>query len=99
LGKKNRRKRNENSRHLYFKTRNHQIIAAWIAEELRAELLKAGSVSPPKLREFDCLVYGGGLYVGGILGANRVAKNQYKNLVVVTVGLADPQNTDYTRIL
>jgi menaquinone-dependent protoporphyrinogen IX oxidase len=73
--------------------------AAWIAEELHAELLEAGSVSPSKLRGFDCLVYGGGLYAGGILGANRVAKNQYKNLVVFTVGLADPKNTDYTHIL
>jgi hypothetical protein len=44
-------------------------------------------------------VYGGGLYAGGIFGENRVAKNQYKNLVVFTVELADPQKTDYTRIL
>jgi menaquinone-dependent protoporphyrinogen IX oxidase len=73
--------------------------ATWIAEELRAELLEAGLISPSKLREFDCVVYGGGLYAGGILGVNRVAKNPRKNLVVFTVGLADPQNTDYNHIL
>jgi menaquinone-dependent protoporphyrinogen IX oxidase len=73
--------------------------AAWIAEELHAELSEAGLVSPSKLREFDYVVYGGGLYAGGILGVNRVAKNPHKNLVVFTVGLADPQNTDYSHIL
>jgi menaquinone-dependent protoporphyrinogen IX oxidase len=73
--------------------------ADWIAEELRAELLKAGSVSPAQLQGFDCVIYGGGLYAGGILGAGLVAKNPCKNLVVFTVGLADPKNTDYTHIL
>jgi menaquinone-dependent protoporphyrinogen IX oxidase len=73
--------------------------AAWIAEELRAELLEAGSVSASKLRDFDCIVCGGGLYAGSILGVNRVAKNPCKNLVVFTVGLADPQNTDYSPLL
>jgi hypothetical protein len=45
------------------------------------------------------VIYGGGLYAGGILGVKLVAKNPCKNLVVFTVGLADPQNTDYVRIL
>jgi hypothetical protein len=39
--------------------------AVWIAEELGAELLQADTISPAKLREFDCAVYGGGLYAGG----------------------------------
>jgi hypothetical protein len=45
------------------------------------------------------VVYGGSLYAGGILGVKLIAKNPCKKLVVFTVGLADPQNTDYTRIL
>jgi hypothetical protein len=45
------------------------------------------------------VIYGGGLYARGILGVKLVAKNPCKNLVVFTVGLADPQNTDYASIL
>jgi menaquinone-dependent protoporphyrinogen IX oxidase len=73
--------------------------AAWIAEELHAVLLEQGQVAPAQLPEFDCVIYGGGLYAGGIIGAKLVANNPCKNLVVFTVGMADPKNTDYTRIL
>jgi menaquinone-dependent protoporphyrinogen IX oxidase len=74
--------------------------AAWIAEELHAVLLEQGQVSPAQLQEFDCVIYGGGLYgPAGIAGVNLVVKNPCKNLVVFTVGLADPKNTDYTHIL
>ncbi|GHT56820.1 flavodoxin [Spirochaetia bacterium] len=73
--------------------------AAWIAEELHAVLLEQGQVSPAQLQEFDCVIYGGGLYASGILGASLVTKNPCKILVVFTVGLADPKNTDYTHIL
>jgi menaquinone-dependent protoporphyrinogen IX oxidase len=73
--------------------------AAWIAEELHAVLLEQNQVSPAQLQEFDCVIYGGGLYAGGIIGANLVANNPCNNLVVFTVGLADPKNTDYTHIL
>jgi menaquinone-dependent protoporphyrinogen IX oxidase len=74
--------------------------AAWIAEELHAVLLEQGQVSPAQLQEFDCVIYGGGLYgPAGIAGAKLVANNPCNNLVVFTVGLADPKNTDYTSIL
>jgi menaquinone-dependent protoporphyrinogen IX oxidase len=73
--------------------------AAWIAEELGAELLERREAIPAKLREFDCVIYGGGLYAGGISGVGLVTKHPVKNLVVFTVGLADPENTDYTDIL
>jgi menaquinone-dependent protoporphyrinogen IX oxidase len=73
--------------------------AAWIAEELHTDLLEAPIVFPAQLQEFDCVVYGGGLYAGGIRGVKLVAKNPCKNLVVFTVGLADPQKTDYTPFL
>jgi hypothetical protein len=58
-------------------------------------LLEAGFVSLSKLREFDYAVYGGGLYAGGVLGVNRVAKNQRKNLAAFAVGLADPQKSSF----
>jgi hypothetical protein len=48
---------------------------------------------------YDCVIYGGGLYAGGILGVDLVAKNTCKNLVLFTVGLANPATTDYSAIL
>jgi menaquinone-dependent protoporphyrinogen IX oxidase len=73
--------------------------AAWIAEELGAELMDRREVAPVALQKFDCVIYGGGLYAGGIIGADLAAKNSCKKLIVFTVGLADPEITDYTAIL
>jgi flavodoxin len=73
--------------------------AAWIAEELDADLMERREVSPDTLLKYDYIVYGGGLYAGGVLGADLISKNRCNNLVVFTVGLADPEITDYTAIL
>ena len=73
--------------------------AEWIAVELNAALYEASSVKPVQLKSFDVVIYGGGLYAGGIDGVGLVTKNPCKNLVVYTVGLADPESTDYTAIL
>jgi menaquinone-dependent protoporphyrinogen IX oxidase len=73
--------------------------AAWIAEELGAELRERKNAKPSGLSDYDCVVYGGGLYASGILGADWAAKTACKNLVIFTVGLADPANTDYSAIL
>jgi len=73
--------------------------AEWIAEALGASLLEASGIKPQQLMDYDVVVYGGGLYAGGILGAKLVAKNPCKLLVVFTVGLADPKITDYSSTL
>jgi flavodoxin len=73
--------------------------AEWIAEELGAELLERKKASAEALDDYDIIVYGGGLYASGILGADLVAKNHTNHLVVFTVGLADPRITDYSAIL
>jgi hypothetical protein len=73
--------------------------AEWIADELGADLMERKDVSPSKLAGYDIVVYGGGLYASGILGADLVAKNHTNRLVMFTVGLADPQTTDYSAIL
>lgn len=64
-----------------------------------AELLERSAVSPTSLREYDVVVYGGGLYAGGIAGVDLVAKHPCPPLVVFTVGLANPAMTDYSEIL
>lgn len=73
--------------------------AEWIAQALGVVLLEASSVKPPQLTAYDLVVYGGGLYAGGIDGVNLVTKNPCKQLIVFTVGLADPETTDYSPIL
>lgn len=73
--------------------------ATWIAEELGADLFKRNQVSAEHLLKYDGIIYGGGLYASGILGVNLVTKNPVKNLVIFTVGLASPEETDYTEIL
>ena len=73
--------------------------AEWIAQELNTTLLEASAVNPARLMSFDIVVYGGGLYAGGIDGVKLVTKNPCKNLVVFTVGLAEPETTDYSAIL
>ncbi len=73
--------------------------AEWIAEELKASLFEASGVKPAQLTDYDVIVYGGGLYAGGIIGVKLVTKNPCKNLVVFTVGLGTPETSDYTEIL
>ena len=73
--------------------------AIWIAEALEAQLFEINSIQPSQLITFDMVIYGGGLYAGGISGINLVTKNPCKKLVVFTVGLATPENTDYSEIL
>jgi menaquinone-dependent protoporphyrinogen IX oxidase len=73
--------------------------AEWIAQELNAPLFEASKVKPNQLQDYDVVIYGGGLYAGGIIGVKLVANNPCKSLVVFTVGLATPATTDYTEIL
>lgn len=73
--------------------------AEWIAQALDADLLERSSAKPENLLDYDVIVYGGGLYAGGILGIDLVTKKPCRNLLVFTVGLADPAGTDYTGIL
>ena len=52
-------------------------------------------VTAKQLQEADCLIYGGGLYAGGVLGLKQAMKGlslrEGQRLIVATVGLADPQ--------
>jgi menaquinone-dependent protoporphyrinogen IX oxidase len=73
--------------------------AKWIAAELGADIIERKKASATMLAGYDCVIYGGGLYAGGVLGVSLVAKNPVKNLVVFTVGLADPAVTDYSDIM
>jgi hypothetical protein len=73
--------------------------AEWIADALHADLLEHGVADGETLKKYDCVVYGGGLYAGGILGIDLLRKFPCRRPVVFTVGLADPAETDYGKIL
>ena len=73
--------------------------AEWIADALEARLFDSRMEKATQLIDFDMVIYGGGLYAGGISGINLVTKNPCKKLVIFTVGLATPENTDYSEIL
>jgi len=66
--------------------------ARWIAEETGADLFKSADASPNKLKGYDVLVFGGGLYAVNIIGIS-VLKNNFdkfkgKKLVVFSVGIS-----------
>ncbi|MBE6905894.1 MAG: flavodoxin [Ruminococcaceae bacterium] len=80
----------------YGSTRKY---AEWIASALNADLFAAQTVESKVLSQYDIIIYGGGLYAGGIAGVKLVTQNSCKNLIVFTVGLANPHSTDYSAII
>ncbi|WP_313162900.1 flavodoxin domain-containing protein [Sedimentibacter sp.] len=75
--------------------------AEWIAEELSCDIFDGKNVKVTDLEPYSIIVYGGGLYAGGVIGIDLITKNFdklcNKKLVVFTCGLADPMdktNTD-----
>lgn len=75
--------------------------AEWISKALNADLFEASGVSADTLSNYGTVIYGGGLYAGGILGFSFIKKAfdriRDKKLVVFTVGLADPKDTEQFR--
>ena len=72
--------------------------AEWIGEALPAEVFENKKVQPEQLTRYRTIIYGGGLYAGGICGVSLITKNfealKGKNLIVFTCGLADPADQE-----
>lgn len=70
-----------------------KTYALWIAEETGADLLDAKQVTAVDLQKYSVIVYGGGLYAGGVNGISLLTKNfqeiRNKRLFLFTVGAAD----------
>ncbi|SDN29120.1 flavodoxin domain-containing protein [Acetanaerobacterium elongatum] len=64
--------------------------AEWIAKAVGADLREAKGVEITDLMKYDTIVYGGGLYAGGINGFRLIKKNldqlKGKRLIVFTSG-------------
>lgn len=74
--------------------------AEWIGTELECDVLENSSVSADRLKMYDTIIYGGGLFAGGVNGISLITKNfdaiKNKDIILFTVGLADPKDTANT---
>nr|WP_319488847.1 flavodoxin domain-containing protein [uncultured Caproiciproducens sp.] len=64
--------------------------ARWLAEDAQADLVEAGMAKLEDLIQYDTIVYGGGLYIGGINGVKLITGHMKelanKKLIVFGVG-------------
>lgn len=64
--------------------------AEWIAEELKADLFDARKIDPPKLQDYELIIFGGSLHAAGINGLKLIKDNPSllaeKKIVVFAVG-------------
>lgn len=82
--------------------------AEWIANELDADITEASKVSVKSLKDYENIIFGGGLYAVGINGIQLITKNfttlKSKNIIVFASGaspfreeiLAEIQQNNFT---
>ena len=73
--------------------------AEWIAEELNADLFEYGTVKPSDFKDYDLIIYGGGLYAGGISGVKLVTKKPNKSLIVFTTGITSAETINNSELI
>lgn len=75
---------------------NTKRYAEWISKELNADLFEKTQINEETLENYEVIIYGGGLYAGGIKGISIILKNferiKDKKIIVFTCGLADPKD-------
>jgi menaquinone-dependent protoporphyrinogen IX oxidase len=71
-----------------------QQYAEWIAEELDADLFSYKEF--PK-SDYDLIIYGGGLYAGKFINMKNLTAKKY--IIFFTVGLSDPNTTDFSEVI
>ena len=68
-----------------------QQYAQWIAKDVGADLLRQDACKVKDLEKYECLVFGGPIHAGGILGIRFLQKNYKKlsdkKIFVFAVGL------------
>lgn len=72
--------------------------AQWIAKALSCPVYDSKKIPLQNLTEHDAVIFGGGLYAGGVNGVKFIRKNwkllSGKRIVLFTCGLADPDNPE-----
>jgi len=68
--------------------------ADWIAAALECPVTERKNCSAKMLENFETILYGGGLYAGGVRGIKLLTQNWQllsgKNVILFTCGIADP---------
>lgn len=76
-----------------------KAYAQWIAEELSCEAVDVKNVKIDDLKDYDAIVYGGGLYAEVIAGVSFITKNldkiKGKKLAVYSTGITPLDCRDY----
>ena len=71
-----------------------KVYAEALAEQMKCKVLSYYKVKAPD--GYETIVYVGGLYAGGVMGmaktAKKISADKCKRFVVITVGLADPDD-------
>ncbi len=76
--------------------------AEWIAEELSTDAIEVDDVTVEDLMKHDKIIFGGGLYAGGINGIKLIKKNldrlQEKRIAVFASGASPPREETITEV-
>ncbi len=76
--------------------------AEWIANELNCKISENKKLTLEDIKEYDTIICGGGLYAGGISGANLIKKNyealKDKNLIVFATGATPSRKDDIDKV-
>jgi menaquinone-dependent protoporphyrinogen IX oxidase len=79
-----------------------QKYADWIAEELSINAISGEKITIDDLIEFDTIIFGGGLYAGGINGIklikNNLDKLKGKNLVLFATGASPGRKEEINEV-
>lgn len=71
----------------------------WIANELGCDIFDAKNIKAEKLKDYDTIIYGGGLYAEVIAGVSLITKNinmlNNKKLIVYTTGITPMDCREY----
>lgn len=74
--------------------------AQWISEALACPVFRRKDCSANDLSNYETVIYGGGLYAGGVSGIKLLTQNwqllSSKNVILFTCGLADPADPENT---
>lgn len=75
--------------------------AEWIADALSCPLFEKKNFHPQELTHYNTVIYGGGLYAGGVSGIKLLTRNwqllRGKQVILFTCGLADPSKPENVR--
>ncbi|WP_099203013.1 flavodoxin domain-containing protein [Miniphocaeibacter massiliensis] len=73
--------------------------AEHISEKLNCECINVSDIKKYDLENYKFVIYGGGIYAGGIYGVKKLKNYLINDLIIFTVGLSNPENTDYSDII